>query len=67
MSENRLHTCFYDGREYEAVVPPCGDSYEIGQRGDRLMFRHQKTGNGSHLFIAKQYEMAVGWVLGIFI
>jgi len=54
-------TVTFNDRLYE-VVEPVADSYELAEKGDRLMFRHD---NPAYIFIAPKNEINSGWVIGI--
>lgn len=62
---------FYNGRAYEPVLTvgssAIADNPEIATRGDRLMFRHDRTQEESGLFIAPKFQMCSGWVIGVFL
>jgi hypothetical protein len=62
---------FYKGRAYKPVLKSgsaaIADNPNIAQEGDRLMFRHDRTQEESCLFIAPQFQMCSGFVIGVFL
>lgn len=61
----------YNGRAYAVVMNTTsgtvGDSVELAEKGDRLMFRHGHRLENAELFVAPKGEMCSGFVLGLFL
>ena len=63
-----MRTCKYQGRSYTPAFDVnrgiSGDSEELCEKYDRLMFVHSLT--ESKLFIAERGRFYTGWVIGVF-
>lgn len=67
--EATMNYCMYQGRAYQPIQTVnsgiVGDSDVLCEKGDRLMFRHDRR-VGSELFVAPKGELCSGFVLGLF-
>lgn len=57
----------FNNREYEVINPPSADTDVLAKKGDRLIFHHLRSSQGSELKIAPEGVLTAGWVLGVFI